>query len=395
MPQMFGFVGVPELLEHRERLLVRPLGAFGLPGHVVRRAAELAARLRAGRDRSLRLRRRAAHRGARALPSGSFVTQYISSSSSSRSPAAASPVAAAQSSATSTFGRSRCVASISGRPVASGRRFSPAARSVRTASNLRRSSSRSAGSSRSARTRGSSRASRSGLLACARTRLLSTSDWSVSRSAPHDLLGRLERAAAARRPRAARRVAAPRRVEQVVATTRSSPAASAARGSASRPAREQVEPLPSRSRSCVGREQRRAGRGELERERQVVERAQSSSTALVWREVRIDGPRARDEELDCRPLGERRHRVRLLARDAQPLAARDEHVEVRARREQVGERRPPRRRRARSCRAEQQLAGPPMCSARPSFAPSACATVVSTSAGSRSGASGTHQTPSG
>ena len=42
---------------------------------------------------------------------------------------------------------------------------------------------------------------------------------------------------------------------------------------------------------------------------------------------------------------------------------------------------------------EQRLS--PTCSARPSLAPSACAAVSSTSSGSRSGASGTQNTPCG
>ena len=233
-----------------------------------------------------------------------------------------------------------------------------------------------------ARTRGSSRASRSARR-CARTRLLSTSDCERVEVGVADRLGRLERAAAARRRRAARRAAAPRR-RAARSSTRSSRAASAGAASASRP------PL-SRSSRCAealedlrGREHARARGGELERERQVVEapaelRDRSSARARST-------PRARAEELDRLVAAERRHRV-LDARRGQRSSSRLVTSSCRfghapsSAAELGAPRRPP----ARSCRAGAAARVSPTCSASPSFAPSACAIVSSTSAGSRSG----------
>ena len=91
-------------------------------------------------------------------------------------------------------------------------------------------------------------------------------------------------------------------------------------------------------------------------------------------------------------LGERGHRVLDLALDAQQLAARDEQRQVRTGREE------PESSGAQSITCSRlssrsSSSRSPMCSARPSLAPSVWAIVSVTSAGSRSVASPTQKTP--
>ena len=86
---------------------------------------------------------------------------------------------------------------------------------------------------------------------------------------------------------------------------------------------EEVESLAEPVEDLRGREDARAGGGELERERQVVE----APAELGDRLVRLEA-RALAEELDSLRLGERRHRVLDLAADPQQLPARDQELQV-------------------------------------------------------------------
>ena len=104
------------------------------------------------------------------------------------------------------------------------------------------------------------------------------------------------------------------------------------RGSASRPPLSRSSRCASRSRICAGERTLRAGGGELECERQVVEPAAELGDRLVRLE-----PRALAEELDRLRLGERRHRVLDLAADPQQLPARDQEPQVGAGLEQLRE----------------------------------------------------------
>jgi hypothetical protein len=92
---------------------------------------------------------------------------------------------------------------------------------------------------------------------------------------------------------------------------------------------EQVESLPSRLEDLRRSEDARAGGGQLERERQLVEPAAELGDRLVRLEAR-----ALAEELDRLRLGERRHRVVDLAADPQQFPARDEEPQVGASLEQ-------------------------------------------------------------
>ena len=139
-----------------------------------------------------------------------------------------------------------------------------------------------------------------------RRRLFSTSDWSVSRSALADRLGRLERAAAAKTAsRAKSRCSSA--VEQPVAPldrrARGSLPAGRRRGRrVSRSRRSET-----RSRICSGESALHAGGGELDRERQAVQRAADlAADGVVDLDFRRDGARPRQEELDRPRLGQRR-----------------------------------------------------------------------------------------
>jgi len=104
-------------------------------------------------------------------------------------------------------------------------------------------------------------------------------------------------------------------------------------GKVSGAAREKRQ-TPSESLEDLRRGERLDTRsGELERERQVVEAGAKVVKELVGLEVGLRGPGARDEELARFAPGEHRHGVELLALHAQALAARHEHVGVRALRE--------------------------------------------------------------
>ena len=98
-------------------------------------------------------------------------------------------------------------------------------------------------------------------------------------------------------------------------------------------ATQEVETVAEAFEQLLGRQERRAGGGELERERQVVEACAEVVEQLVRLEVRLRRPRPRHEEPPrLRPL-EHRHRVDVLALHAQPLPARHEHIGMRASRE--------------------------------------------------------------
>ncbi len=75
---------------------------------------------------------------------------------------------------------------------------------------------------------------------------------------------------------------------------------------------EQVEALREAFEQLLGREDGRARRCELERERQVVEPRAEPADRSVCREGRLERPRTDEEELDGLTLLERRHRVDLF-----------------------------------------------------------------------------------
>ena len=80
-----------------------------------------------------------------------------------------------------------------------------------------------------------------------------------------------------------------------------------------------------------------ASRGELERERQVVEAAADFRDCLVDLEVGLHRTRPRGEEADRLRVRERRNGVCLLGGEAERLAARHEQLERRAAREDIRE----------------------------------------------------------
>ena len=214
-----------------------------------------------------------------------------------------------------------------------------------------------------------------------RTRLLSSSDCSVSRSA----------SATSSAPRACSRPGRRRAGEEPLLLGRQQLVAPLDRRAQGALALGQVLAPPvrsgsrcsSRSRICVGRERLDARGGELERQRQLVEAPADLGDGLVGLEVRLDCPRPCEEEADAFLVSERRHRVLLLAGQVQRLPARDEDVEVGARGQQRPRARPLPRRRARSCR---RAGASPCrrCARRDrSSTPTTCAAVARTSSGSR------------
>ena len=236
------------------------------------------------------------------------------------------------------------------------------------------------------RIRGSSRASRSARR-CGGRRLLSTSDWSVSRSASRDR-PRPPRACSRRAKTASRAKSGCSSARAGRTTTRSSPAASA--GGRRR-----------RGRPGAGRAAARAARGSA-RATGRASRAAASSTASGRLSSRRQSsrdrvsrlePRARAEELDRLRLGERRHRVLELAPDAQQLAAGDEQRAGSGRRSSSAASSGAASTTCSRLSSSSSISRSPMCSASASCAPSVCAIVSTTSAGSRSAASPTQKTP--
>ena len=80
-----------------------------------------------------------------------------------------------------------------------------------------------------------------------------------------------------------------------------------------------------------------ADRSELDCERQIVEPVADLGHRVVQLKPGPDGARPGQEQVDSIVVRERRHRVLLLAREVQRLAARDQEIEVRARSEELGE----------------------------------------------------------
>ena len=156
------------------------------------------------------------------------------------------------------------------------------------------------------------------------------------------------------------------------------------RGSASRPPFSRSRRCESRSSSCSG-ESTPCGRRRARRERQVVEaRAELATISLG---VGSSAARARRKSATAS-----RRRAAAPGTRARPGSAGSSRLVTSS--VEFGQRRraPPARARrrsaARGCRAAAASLASATCSARPSLAPSACATVASTSAGSRSDASG-------
>ena len=166
---------------------------------------------------------------------------------------------------------------------------------------------------------------------------MSTSDCERVELGVHDLLRRLERAAAAedRQPceqlllLGCEEVVAPldRRAEGALAFGQ----VAGAPGQQRQPA---LEPLQDLGR----RERLHPGGGELERERQLVEPAADRCHRVAVLEAGIDGPRAGEEEADPFLRRERRHGVLLLAGQVKRLPARDQQLEAGAGAEQLPQR---------------------------------------------------------
>ena len=76
---------------------------------------------------------------------------------------------------------------------------------------------------------------------------------------------------------------------------------------------------------------------EFQRKRQVVQPPADLGNRVLGREARLHRSGSGDEEADCFLVLERRHRILLLAREAQRLAARDEQVEPSACGEKIGQ----------------------------------------------------------
>ena len=166
-----------------------------------------------------------------------------------------------------------------------------------------------------------------------RTRLFSTSDWSVSRSA--SATRRPPRACAAGEDRQTCEQALLRRVEEVVRPLDRRAERPLARVGVAA-AGEQVEALGEPFEDLRRGEDLRTRGGQLDREGHLVE----GPTELADRLVGLRDAGAGREELDRVRLGERPHRVLDLAADAEALPARRQHAQVRARLDEVGERRP-------------------------------------------------------
>ena len=109
---------------------------------------------------------------------------------------------------------------------------------------------------------------------------------------------------------------------------------------------------------------------------------------------RLDRSRTGQEEADPVLVREGRHGVLLLAGHVERLAARHEHVEIRARGEELGHAAAASTTCSKlSSRSSIDLS--PTCSASPFLAPTTCAAAREDELGSGSAASGTQQTPSG
>ena len=162
------------------------------------------------------------------------------------------------------------------------------------------------------------------------------------------------------------------------------------RTSASRPPLEQVETLSKAVEQLLGAEHRRPRRGELDREREVVE---PPAQLLDRRRSLHAGPLA--EERDSLLGHERRQRVLALAADSQDLAARHHHARDSGTRPAARTARERPRPRVRSCRARRASACRRCARRVPHAHRRSASTVSSTSAESRSGASGTQKTPFG
>ena len=175
-------------------------------------------------------------------------------------------------------------------------------------------------------------------------------------------------------------------------------------GRVARTAGEQLRAGARAGRASLGGEHLDPRGGQLDREREAVEAAADLGDGLGSLEAGCHLSRAGSEQRDRLLLGKRRHRVLVLGADVERLAARDEDRHLLRLCEQLGQPR---------CRLDEllevvedeqrplaaQVLGEPVLGAQragsPSLTLSNCAIVDSTSAGSRSAASGTHQTPSG
>ena len=93
---------------------------------------------------------------------------------------------------------------------------------------------------------------------------------------------------------------------------------------------EQVESCPEPVQELFCRENRRPRRGELERQRQIVEAGAELIERAVGREVRPHRLGARSKERTRFRAIEDRDGIHVLTVQLEPLAARHRHVEVRA-----------------------------------------------------------------
>ena len=85
---------------------------------------------------------------------------------------------------------------------------------------------------------------------------------------------------------------------------------------------EEIEPVSEPSQQLLRREEGRSRRGELERERQLVEPIAEVGDDVARHEARIELTRARDEQLDSIATLHRGHGVHVLSLQLQPLSAR-------------------------------------------------------------------------
>jgi hypothetical protein len=135
--------------------------------------------------------------------------------------------------------------------------------------------------------------------------------------------------ASSRRQRLRDEPGAPARAPRVGrSSTRSSPAESAASRRVPRAPGEQRQTLLQPSEQSLRRQHLDACRGQLDRQRQPVEAAADVGHGTIGGEARPDGPCTLAEESHGIVLGQGRHRILLLDREAQRLTAGGQQLEL-------------------------------------------------------------------
>ena len=95
-----------------------------------------------------------------------------------------------------------------------------------------------------------------------------------------------------------------------------------------RPAGQQRQALFEPLEDLPGRQGLRPGGRQLDGERQVIHASADVGDGIVGLEVRPDGRRPRHEQGHTLVVGQRRHRILVLARHVQGLAAGDQQIEI-------------------------------------------------------------------